>query len=321
MIMFHTQLKLLVTLFILLCLGGLTYYSINVLIQNTSPITTDTSNDTISEDETSSIDNTPADDNLPKKAIALLMRKPVDLPLWLKHHRELGFGHFYFRVEDTPGLEEYLKTQDDITYEIADSDTQNNYETLQTRQVEFVNKCIEQSNNISWIFHIDSDELMEGNLEFLDELPEDVKILKIQNVEAIYDGSEKTCFDAKSFVKCFRSGSCRSYANGKAGGRCIKGEVQALGPHDFSYKGIHNGKNLYEVPFEQLHVLHYDSCSFGAWAEKFKHLSKKDNSDDNIPFPYYKESIAIAASAYDAYQKHTSIMPENSEDVYIRNAP
>jgi hypothetical protein len=310
------------TIFIMICLGVLTYYTINTnnifnkeeeqeeKREEESPTLSE-----LAQEETP--ENNEVKDNQPKKAIALLMRKPVDLPLWLKHHRDLGFGHFFIRVEDTPGLEEYLKTQSDITYEIADSDTQNNYDTLQTRQIAFVNKCINQSENISWIFHVDSDELIEGDLKFLDELPEEIKTLKMQNVEAIYDGSEKTCFDAKSFVKCFKSGSCRSYANGKAGGRCIKDEVQALGPHDFSYKGMHNGKHLYQIPFEQLRVLHYDSCSFGAWAEKFQHLSKKDSSE-SIPFNYYNESISIAASAYEAYKKHTMNTPENSEDVYTR---
>lgn len=255
----------------------------------------------------------------PKKAIITLVRKPVDFPLWLKHHRDMGIGHFYIRIEDSPGWEEYFKSQPDIVYEIGESDKNNNYQTLQTRQISYVDKCLKQAqnDNISWAFFIDADEMLEGDLSFLDSLPPTKKTLKMHNVEAIYTGEENTCFDAKTFIKCHEKGKCRSYVNGKAGGR-IENDITIAGPHDFMYKSTIAGNHLYAVPFETLHVLHFDSCSFGSWVEKFHHLSK-NAIPDKIPFPYYKESIELAKSTYEAYNKLTmNVSEENKDKLYIR---
>lgn len=239
-----------------------------------------------------------------KVAIALLMRRPIDLPIWLKHHRKIGISHFFIRLEDSPGWEDYLVTQKDITYEISSSDKSgNNYETLMYRQLEFVNKSLVKAKNmgIDWVFHIDSDELLHGSLAELDGLKEKHKCVRITNAEAVFKEDEDTCFSAVKFLKCSKNAPCRSYINGKGAGRAIDG-VSLQGPHHFGYNGEVHGDNVYEMPFEKLHVLHFDACSFGAWAEKFQHLGK--NKKDNVPFPYYKESIDVAVKAYDVYKKH-----------------
>ena len=49
--------------------------------------------------------------NKPFSSVGIItfMRKPIDLSLWFKHHRQLGITQFFIRVEDTPELEDYLK--------------------------------------------------------------------------------------------------------------------------------------------------------------------------------------------------------------------
>lgn len=246
-----------------------------------------------------------------KVAVACLMRKPIDLPLWLTHHRKLGINKFYIRLEDSPGWIEYLDTQSDIDYVISESDKSgNNYETLQTRQKEYVSECMSkaQKENIDWVFHIDSDELLDGNLEFLQKLDKKYKCLKLENVEAVFEEDKQdTCFDATKFLRCSDGAPCKSYGNGKAAGRVEDG-VNIAGPHDFMYKGKMDGDHLYKVPFDTLHVLHYDSCSFGSWGEKFLNLSKNKKGD--IPFEYYNESISAAKEAYDVYKKYKMIDTE-----------
>lgn len=241
----------------------------------------------------------------PRVAIAVMMRRPVDLFLWLKHHRTLGIDHFFLRVEDTAGMEEYLTSQSDITFEIKESDKGNNYETLQQRQIAFVNQSLEKAKKmgIQWLFHIDADELLEGSLSFLAALPPTYMCVKLENAEAVYEEKEESCFSAKKFIRCKEEGaSCRSYVNGKGGGRVQKG-VALAGPHDFSYQGKLNGSFTYPVPFSELHVLHYDSCTFGSWSEKFQHLGKDAKS--KIPFPYYNDSIEAAVKAYEVYHNYT----------------
>ena len=247
-----------------------------------------------------------ASDNMPKCGIIFLAKNPVDFPMWVKYHRDLGIQHFFVRMEDSDGWEDYLKHQNDITYELEKSGT-NNYNTLQERQGEFVSKMIPvaREKGIEWVFHIDTDELLEGDLGVLSTVEEDIKWVKIENAEAVFDGTEKTCFDAKRFLKCKQGAACRSYVNGKAAARTVEG-VSPNGPHDFIYRGNEGDKNM-EIPFDTLHVLHFESCSFGAWAEKYKNLSSQ-TTDNKIPFPYYTESIEASKKAYELYQKN--VMPD-----------
>ncbi|NDC95446.1 glycosyltransferase family 2 protein [bacterium] len=237
-------------------------------------------------------------------AIACLMRKPIDLPLWLKHHRNMGVTHFFIRLEDSPGFEDILNTQKDVYLEIGQSDQHNNYTTLQTRQINFVNKCIHMCNikGIKWIFHIDADELLHGDLSFLYTLDPQYQLIRMENAEALFDKNQKHCFHSTQFLRCSLNAPCRSYVNGKGGGR-VSSELGIAGPHHFSYKSEYIGDFVYEAPFQQLGVLHFDSCSFGAWVEKFHHLGKQNG--DNIPFPYYRESIESANQAFKVYSNKT----------------
>jgi hypothetical protein len=250
---------------------------------------------------------------LPKSkiAIACLMRKPIDLAEWLKHHRDIGIVKFYIRLEDSPTFADYLDIQPDVSYISSESDKDgNNYETLQTRQGEYVNKCLQDAavEGIDWIFHIDADELLHGDLSFLDDLDAKYKCIKIQNAEAIFDEGQDSCFAAKRFLKCHAGAPCKSYVNGKAAGRVHQG-VFLNGPHAFAYNGSGNdgeagGSNYtYDVPFEKLHLLHYDACTFGSWAEKYIHLAKTDKKKD-IPFAYYKDSIDAVEKAYKIYKEY-----------------
>jgi hypothetical protein len=243
----------------------------------------------------------------PKSNVGLItfMRKPIDLKIWLDHHRNLGVAKFFIRVEDTPELEPYLKNQKDVWLEMSESDkTGNNYQTLFDRQVVFIDKILDiaKSHNIDFVFNVDVDELLHGSLNFLDDLDENNKCLIIENVEAVYSENEESCFSTNKFLRCAKTDKCRAYANGKSGARVTEG-VSAGGVHGFLYNKKYQGPNIYQVPYETLKILHFDSCSIGSWFEKFYHLSK--NKKDNIPFPYYKDSIKALEEAYQIYKKYT----------------
>ena len=85
-------------------------------------------------------------------------------------------------------------------------------------------------------------------------------------------------------------------------GRLVEG-VTLGGAHDFVYNEIVDSKVTYQIPFDDLHVLHYDSCTLGTWLEKFAHMSKKAKLDD-IVFPYYKKSIEVAVKAKELYKEN-----------------
>lgn len=255
----------------------------------------------------------------PNVAIATCVRKPVDFSLWLKHHRKLGISRFYVRVEDTPELEDYLANQPDIVLEMGHSDKSgNNYQTIQTRQVNFVNQSLEHAlreHRVEWLFNIDADELLYGSLDWLNQLDAKYKTIKLRNVEAVYDGSETHCFSCRKFRQCGEEGvKCRAYANGKGGGRVVTGVTQ-IGCHDFGVDGKHEGDFVYMASSTQLQVLHFDSCSFGSWAEKFKHMSHNQHSE--IPFEYYHESMKAVKSAWETYAKYTQPNEDVGEIVTI----
>jgi len=250
-------------------------------------------------------DNEIATPPLSKVAIITFMRKPIDLSLWFKHHRKLGVSNFFIRVEDTPELEDYLKNQPDVWFEMGESDkTGNNYQTLFERQITFINDTLARAKtmNIDWVFNVDVDELLHGSLKMLDTLSQEYKCLKLENAEAIFRENEPTCFSAIKFLRCGLSAPCRAYANGKSGARPVDGVV-SFGVHNFGYNNSTSGDNIYRVPFDNLHILHFDACSLGSWVEKYYHLSK--NSKKNIPFPYYYESIDASVKAFETYKKHT----------------
>ena len=253
-------------------------------------------------------------------AVAALMRRPVDISLWLNHHRRMGVKHFYIRLEDSPGWVDIMKMQNDVTLVVASSDTEgNNYETLQYRQNDFVTWAMQQAmGKYSWLFHIDADELLHGDLEVLQTLPQHVKCVHLENVEAVFDkDNNDTCFSAKKFLKCSHGAPCTSYANGKGAGRVEDG-VAPHGPHMFTYKDGSDKMAFFDIPFDVLHVLHFDSCSLGSWIEKYYHLSK--NKQDNIPFQYYNESINASKQAFDTYNKYKMQLSNIDEDqVYTRD--
>ena len=193
---------------------------------------------------------------------------------------------------------------DDVVLEIGNSDnTGNNYSTLIERQIKFVNETLEKSKSmkdIEWLIHIDADELLHGDIHTIEEIPQKMKALKMENAEAIFEETKQgSCFSSTNFIKCNEVSQCKSYINGKAGGRIHDPRVICLGPHDFGYKDA--TENItFKIPFEKLHILHFEGCTFGGWVEKYYHLSKNNKTD--LPFKYYKESIEKAKDTYEFYK-------------------
>ena len=48
----------------------------------------------------------------------------------------------------------------------------------------------------------------------------------------------------------------------------------------------------YEMPASRLVVLHFDSCTFEQWRRKFERLAQRATRASEIPFDFYKQSIA-----------------------------
>ena len=218
-------------------------------------------------------------------ALVTLIHKPKNIETWLKIHRDLGISRFYIQLENTPELVDFLKLQPDVTLTVFISNDSNQYTTLQKRQIDFTNKILKICKE-DWLIHIDSDEILHGNLNEILSLPENVQTFWMQNVEAVYADipeSSDNCFEAIEYRDCSTSGSgCVSYINGKGGGRVVHG-VKSNGPHRFK------SNNGIEVKLNMV-VRHYESCDFDQYVKKFSRLSKGAKLNE-IPFEYYRDSI------------------------------
>ena len=233
--------------------------------------------------------------------IVSMMKDPKNLESWLQHHRRMGVRRFYIRLEDTPKLEKFLSNSSDVHMEVGKSTGYNEYNDIQVRQRKWVNRAIElaKKDGMSWIIHIDSDELLNGDLDEIRKLPSSVRTFWMQNMEAKYSKiprSEDNCFVASKMVDCStESEKCVSYGNGKGGGR-VADDVSEFGPHRF----VSNQFGREEVKLKMV-VYHYESCDFDIYKKKYKHLANQDEKTmKDIPFAYYKESIEAAKQSGDS---------------------
>ena len=225
--------------------------------------------------------------------IVSMMKDPKNIETWLDMHRVLGIRHFYIRLEETPDLELLLKNQPDVTVRSGKSSGVNEYEHIQIRQNAWVDEALKMATldnqQVKWLIHIDADEILQGNLDQIAQLPENVRTFWMQNLEAKYSkipSESDNCFEASTFVDCSKHpDKCVSYGNGKSGGRAAP-DVVANGPHRMKT----NTPNSSMPKLSDVFVQHYESCDFETYKKKFKRLAVQDKNND-IPFPYYNESI------------------------------
>lgn len=231
----------------------------------------------------------------PKQQIGIvsMMKSPKNIDTWLETHRQLGITYFYLRIEDTPSVQEYLAEQGDVYMQIGKSTGLNEYTDKQRRQDDWVNEALAlaKTDRLDWLIQIDSDELLEGDLDEIRALDPAVRTFWMQNVEAKYakvPQAADQCFVAARFTNCAKEGGCVSYANGKGGGR-VAADVKASGSHRFS-TSMAGSK---EPKLSKVIVQHFESCDFDLYKEKYRGLAVQDR-DEDIPFPYYKDSIDAA---------------------------
>ena len=180
---------------------------------------------------------------------------------------------------------------------------------------------IAEARNVSFLFHIDADELLyvgpAPNLPIRNAsdplgtvgVPRSVLLRKhlmevesvysnihMHNYEAVYPAfnrnDPKKCFNTNKFLDCNYLGKCKNYGNGKSVGRIGSpgfgywlGGLKFHGPHYFSGRS-------FQMPNERLAVLHFDSCTYTAYLQKFQLLASASRTKiDSIPFPFYRNTI------------------------------
>lgn len=260
-----------------------------------------------------------------KVAIVLVSRKPPDLATWVKYHLDYaGVDHIFLQIEDTPefkSLYEALSpsrrsriTMWSSAEEAATTSSandvgkrpQDDYSTLQARQVATMSRArkIAQETGIDWLVHIDDDELLYVPThrkvgEVLAALPTLYRQAYVPNVEALYkDATVKNCFAETSSVNT-NPYAFVSYANGKSAVRVGKAggdDLVPAGPHQWKsatgldVSSVHLDREPFGAP---LLVVHFESCPFTRWEDKFWELGNTSpDKIKGIPFPFYRDSIS-----------------------------
>jgi len=154
---------------------------------------------------------------------------------------------------------------------------------------------------IDWLVHIDDDELLYSPTqrrvgEVLAAVPRVFRQAYVPNVEAVYESSNvKNCFSETREVNT-NPYAFNSYANGKSAVRVASDDLIPAGPHQWKsttgldVSSVHLDREPFGAP---LLVLHFESCPFVRWEDKFWELG--NTSPDKvqaIPFQFYRESIA-----------------------------
>jgi len=258
-----------------------------------------------------------------KVAVVLVSRRPPDLATWVKYHLDYaGVDHVFLQVEDTP---EFQKLYDALSpsrrsritmwtsaQEAATTSSSNDagkrpqddYSTLQARQVATMTRArkLASQQGIDWLVHIDDDELLYVPTrrkvgEILAALPAVYRQAYVPNVEAVYkDAGVKNCF-AESREVNTNPYAFVSYANGKSAVRVGRGDDDLVpaGPHQWhsatglDVSSVHLDREPFGAP---LLVVHFESCPFTRWEDKFWELGNTSpDKIQKIPFPFYRDSI------------------------------
>ena len=242
-----------------------------------------------------------------KVAITLMTRKPHRFDWWLRYHRALGLYHVFVHVEDTPELMPLLESEEfdgfltvttgcDNSQQWNATSTPDNYYTLMQRQEVQVRRSVitAREKGIHWLFHVDDDELLHFKEPFARlaaEVSSDVTCVTLVNIEAAPTTMESECVFED--IGVFSQHLMLAYRNGKSAGRIVS-EARKHSP-PANWHGPHRFTGKYHVvPVERACVLHFESCTYEGWRNKFiKHKYMGEKKKGEIPFPFYRDSVTL----------------------------
>jgi len=234
-----------------------------------------------------------------KIAIATTVKNPHKLNDWIKYHVKIGFDNMYIVFDDET---ENSNIQNSHNIKIFKNDKKwkdeldklknvdyykNNINEVMSRQIlNFTNvRNYARKDKVDWLLNIDADELFYCEEYTLNSIFDNAyDIINFKNYEMIPTKD--------NYTNCFRMGvnfktdnnTYNAYANGKSAVK-VNSEAVMSGVHDFD-KGLKKSAQIGKI-------LHYPSCNFDEYINKYKILGKFSdkwwNSVD-IPFDFHKES-------------------------------
>jgi len=260
------------------------------------------------------------------KSIAItttVLHPDPTLPIWLDYHLRRADVILIFMDDpgERPIFERLIQGRTVVLFDGSDeahhmtpeSGIIYRQDANNARAIEFA-----RSHNITWLMHIDPDELFyeEGDQSW--ETDSNLGHIRFTNHEAIFLPYEAVNF----FTNCsvFRSDNqsetMLAYYFGKSAVR-IAGDVASCGPHMF--KGFEGEDRYVRRPM----ILHYPTPTFDRWVAKYTHYGNFSGNwydDPNSPlgFPFMLGSrnhilAALASGNWDAARAYfNSHIPDPS---------
>jgi len=223
-------------------------------------------------------------------AVVTMTRRPYRFDAWLNYYRALGTAHIFIAVEDSPDVETLVAEapwRDMVTVTHSKPEL-NPYETVITRQERVMDWALAECEacGIPWLFHLDDDELLHFGQPWEDivaQVPSHATCIVVRNIEGVPDNEQSDFTTITRFAVGNETGwPLLAYINGKSAGR-VSACSQA-GPHRFT--GVE-----WEVPLDAACVLHFESCPYERWEQKFTHYARTTTRLSKIPFHFYVDSI------------------------------
>ena len=228
--------------------------------------------------------------------VTTILRPGPSFRTWLDYHLQHGTDLIIVFLDDPaerPSIERIVQGRRVVLLDgskVASDMTPESRLILRQEENNNAGIAYALSRNITWLMHIDIDELFyeDGDQSWRDD--EDVGEFSFLNHEAVPLRHESTNYFADCHLFKTNTGILpfMAYANGKSVVRLAPG-VEELGPHEFW--GYHGERKEVEKPM----ILHYANPSFESWVAKYKFYGNfsdywRDDPDDPKDFPFMLES-------------------------------
>jgi hypothetical protein len=211
------------------------------------------------------------------------------LPIWLDYHLRRAAVILIFMDDpaERPIFERLIQGRSVVLLDGSDAEHQLTPESgIIYRQDANNEKAIQfaRSNNITWLMHIDPDELFYEQGDQSWETDTNIGHIRFTNHEAVFLPYEIANFfpNCTIFRSDNQSETMRAYYYGKSAVRITPG-VSSYGPHKF--KGFQGEDRYVRRPM----ILHYPTPTFDRWVAKYTHYGNFSGNwyDSTTPNPVY----------------------------------
>ena len=233
-----------------------------------------------------------------KVGIATTVKNPHALSDWIKYHLKIGFYKLYIVFDDEnedPKISKLdnvriFKNDDNWKKELLLLPNMSHFlnekkEVMSRQIVNFTNaRNYAKEDGVDFLLHIDADELFYPDSDFNTIFNKKYDSITFQNYEMIpTKDNYKNCFKEGTNFK-INTQIFNAYSNGKSAVKVDSNAVIA-GVHDFSGDNKKFSQNA--------KILHYPSCNFDEYINKYKILGKFSDKWWNsvqIPFKFHTQS-------------------------------